>query len=54
MTIDRVEPDGQQDEMAHNLIGINSNQGSFASGTKICFWRDVYGSEDDSFSYNMN
>lgn len=54
VTIDRVEPDGQQDEMAHNLIGINSNQGSFASGTKTCFWRDAYGSEDASFSYNMN
>lgn len=54
MTIDRVEPDGQQDEMAHNLIGTNSNQGSFASGTKTYFWRDAYGSEDASFSYNMN
>lgn len=54
MTIDRVEPDGQQDEMAHNLIGINSNRGSFASGTKTYFWRDAYGSEDASFSYNMN
>lgn len=54
VTIDRVEPDGQQDEMAHNLIGTNSNQGSFASGTKTYFWRDAYGSEDASFSYNMN
>ena len=33
-TIDRVEPDGQQDELGHGLASKNSNNGSFTSGTK--------------------
>lgn len=52
--MDRVEPDGQQDEIAHDLSSNMSYQGSFAVGTKTYFWREAYGDEAAYFSYNLN
>ena len=52
-TIDRVEPDGQQDELGHGLVSKNSNNGSFTSGTKTYYWRDAYGSDNAYFQYSL-
>ena len=52
-TIDRVEPDGQQDELGHGLASENSNNGSFTSGTKTYYWRDAYGSDNTYFQYSL-
>lgn len=53
ITIDRVEPDGQQDELGHGLVSKDSHQGSFVSGTKTCYWRDAYGSKEAYFEYTL-
>ncbi|WP_339276215.1 beta-L-arabinofuranosidase domain-containing protein [Paenibacillus sp. FSL W8-0426] len=57
ITIDRVEPDGQQDEIGHRM---DSNcrettfQGSFADGrNKMVMWREAYGVKDAYFSYQL-
>ena len=52
ITVDSVAPDGQQDEMGHNINHKNSHNGSFYSGATY-LWRDAYGSEDAYFSYEM-
>ncbi|MEJ6951777.1 beta-L-arabinofuranosidase domain-containing protein [Natronospora cellulosivora (SeqCode)] len=53
ITIDSVEPDGQQDELGHTLKSKNSHHGSFVENGKIYYWRDAWGSNDAYFSYNM-
>lgn len=56
VTIDQVQPDGQQDELGHDLngncLGANHN-GSFSSGGKNYMWRDAWGIEDAHFSYML-
>lgn len=53
ITIDKVEPDGQQDEIGHELASNDSKQGSFAIGTESYFYRDVYGRDSSYFQYTM-
>lgn len=53
VTVDRVEPDGQQDELAHDMTEVLSYQGSFAVGTKTYFYREAYGNETAEFTYNL-
>ncbi len=53
ITIDRVEPDGQQDEIGHELISESSHQGTFTSGTSSYSYRDAFGSADAYFQYTM-
>jgi len=53
ITIDSVIPDGQQDEIGHNLQSKDSNNGYFESGGLIYRWRDAWGSSDSFFSYDM-
>ncbi len=55
VTIDQVQPDGQQDELGHDL---NTNctgyhNGSFSSGGNNYMWRDAWGAEDSYFSYML-
>lgn len=51
--IDRVEPDGQQDEIGHMGNFINSHQGTCQIGTKMYYWRDAFGSADAYFEYTV-
>ena len=55
VTIDYVQPDGQQDELGHaletNCTGYHN--GSFSSGGNNYMWRDAWGSSDAFFSYIM-
>lgn len=53
ITVDRTEPDGQQDELAHDMACESSHNGSFASGTKTYFWRDAFGTDSAYFSYSL-
>lgn len=53
ITIDKVEPDGQQDELGHGLNSKNSNNGSLTIGTKMYYWRDAWGSADAYFEYAL-
>lgn len=53
ITVDKVEPDGQQDEIGHGLESKDSHQGSFAGGGTTYFFRDAFGSADAYFSYSM-
>ncbi len=53
ITIDKVEPDGQQDELGHGLSSKNSNNGSLTIGTKMYYWRDAWGSADAYFEYTL-
>ncbi len=54
--IDRVEPDGQQDEIGHsletNVTGTN-HQGTLMDGTLMRYWRDAWGVEGAYFQYTM-
>ncbi len=55
VTIDQVQPDGQQDELGHDL---NTNctgyhNGSFSSGGVNYMWRDAWGAADSYFSYML-
>ena len=55
VTIDQVQPDGQQDELGHDL---NTNctgyhNGSFSSGGKNYMWRDAWGVNGAYFSYML-
>ncbi len=52
ITEDSVTPDGQQDEIGHNLKSVGSHNGSFTSGIATYYWRDAYG-KDAYFSYDM-
>ncbi|MCD8048969.1 MAG: glycoside hydrolase family 127 protein [Clostridia bacterium] len=52
ITVDSVTPDGQQDEIGHNLVSNNSHNGSFTSGISTYYWRDAYG-DDAYFSYDL-
>ncbi|MHA7966022.1 beta-L-arabinofuranosidase domain-containing protein [Paenibacillus sp. CAU 1782] len=58
MTIDSVEPDGQQDEIGHGLQGNcleSSFSGSFAdSSNRMVMWREAFGVDDAYFSYRMS
>lgn len=55
VTVDQVQPDGQQDELGHDL---NTNctgyhNGSFSSGGNNYMWRDAWGVKDAYFSYML-
>ncbi len=55
VTIDQVQPDGQQDELGHDLntncTGYHND--SFSSGGKNYMWRDAWGVKDAYFSYML-
>ncbi len=55
VTIDQVQPDGQQDELGHDLNTncTGFNNGSFSSGGKNYMWRDAWGVKDAYFSYML-
>ncbi|MCH5187668.1 MAG: glycoside hydrolase family 127 protein [Oscillospiraceae bacterium] len=53
ITVDSVEPDGQQDELGHGLEHKDSNHGSFQGGSTTYRYRDAFGSNDAYFSYKM-
>lgn len=53
ITIDSVDPDGQQDEIGHQLQSKNSHNGSFTANSKTYMWRDAWGSGDAYFSYDL-
>lgn len=53
VTIDRVVPDGQQDELGHMLEQIDSKHGSFVIQNQIYYWREAFGSNEAFFSYTM-
>ncbi len=57
ITIDSVEPDGQQDEIGHELQGNCLEEmynGHFAdSSNRMVMWRQAFGVEDAYFSYRM-
>ena len=52
VTVDKVQPDGQQDEIGHMLECEKSNNGSLTVGKKSYFWRDAYG-EGSYFKYTL-
>ena len=59
VTIDYVQPDGQQDELGHgletncpNTASIKHN-GAFSSGGSNYMWRDAWGVKDAYFSYML-
>ena len=63
VTIDKVEPDGQQDELGHGLLTNTSgciHQGFFTGGGKSHMYRDAWGAVDAGsdelpfFSYSMS
>lgn len=54
VTIDKVQPDGQQDEIGHMLREKNSHNGSFTYGSSTYFRRDAWGSDGAYFGYTMN
>ncbi len=55
VTIDQVQPDGQQDELGHDLntncTGYHND--SFSSGGVNYMWRDAWGVKDAYFSYML-
>lgn len=55
VTIDQVQPDGQQDELGHkmetNCTGYHND--SFSSGGKNYMWRDAWGVKNAYFSYML-
>ncbi|MBR5536008.1 MAG: glycoside hydrolase family 127 protein [Clostridia bacterium] len=56
VTLDYVQPDGQQDELGHVLetnCSDSKHNGSFSSGGKNYMWRDAWGPSDAYFSYMM-
>ncbi len=57
ITMDSLEPDGQQDEIGHSLKGNclkARHWGSFKdSKGNLSMWRDAYGVEEAYFSYDM-
>lgn len=56
VTLDKVQPDGQQDELGHGLKSEKSHCGSLvdAATNTTYFWRDAWGGEDAYFEYNMS
>lgn len=55
VTIDQVQPDGQQDELGHdfNTNCTGYHNGSFSSGGVNYMWRDAWGVKDAYFSYML-
>ena len=55
VTVDKVQPDGQQDEIGHQLESKNSHNGSLVDNltNTTYFWRDAYGSDDAYFEYTL-
>lgn len=55
VTVDKVQPDGQQDEIGHLLDANKSNNGSFVdyNTNTTYFWRDAWGGADAYFQYTM-
>ncbi|WP_427181463.1 beta-L-arabinofuranosidase domain-containing protein [Paenibacillus sp. TC-CSREp1] len=57
LTIDSVQPDGQQDEIGHQLGSNCRGEQYNGSGTngrnKLYMWREAYGVKDAAFSYRL-
>ncbi|KQO10733.1 beta-L-arabinofuranosidase domain-containing protein [Paenibacillus sp. Leaf72] len=57
VTIDSVQPDGQQDEIGHQLQGnclTSPYNGSFTDNqNKLHMWREAFGVSDAYFSYRL-
>jgi len=56
ITIDSLIPDGQQDELGHNLQGndlSSTHYGYFTANGKTYRWRDAWGTATSYFSYDM-
>ncbi|SEB01303.1 glycoside hydrolase family 127 protein [Paenibacillus sp. 276b] len=57
ITIDRVQPDGQQDEIGHHLDSncrAEQHNGSYTdSRNKLHMWREAYGVSGAYFSYQL-
>lgn len=53
ITVDRVEPDGQQDELGHGLNCKSSVNGNVTLGTKLYYTRSAYGSAEAYFEYTL-
>lgn len=57
MTIDSVQPDGQQDEIGHqlasNCLGEHYNGSSTNGRNKLYMWREAYGVKNAAFSYRL-
>lgn len=56
VTVDSVEPDGQQDEIGHNMhCSDKCRNGSFADEHgKMHMWREVHGEDNGYFSYDLD
>ena len=56
VTVDQVQPDGQQDELGHNLQTSYTDgyhNGSFSANGNNYMWRDAWGTADAFFSYML-
>ena len=53
ITVDRVEPDGQQDELGHGIKHEHSTQGHFIENGKLFYYREACDDEAAFFSYDM-
>jgi hypothetical protein len=53
VTTDSVEPDGQQDELGHNLQSNGSHNGNVTILSKSYMWRDAWGENGAYFSYDL-
>lgn len=56
ITVDSVEPDGQQDEIGHNMrCSEKCRNGSFVDEHgKMHMWREVHNEENGYFSYDLD
>ncbi len=55
VTVDQVQPDGQQDELGHDLDTncTGYHNGSFSANGNNYMWRDAWGVKDAYFSYML-
>lgn len=53
ITVDRVEPDGQQDELGHGLKHAHSIWGHFIENGKLFYYREACDDESAFFSYDL-
>ena len=53
ITVDRLEPDGQQDELGHGIKHEHSTQGHFIENGKLFYYREACDDEAAFFSYDM-
>ena len=53
ITVDRVEPDGQQDELGHGLKHAHSIWGHYIENGKLFYYREACDDEAAFFSYDL-